>query len=147
VALALAARLLTAWLSFRPVVVVDMPLLFETGFNRLTRPVIVVACGRDTQGARLVARDGATDAQAAARIDAQWPTARKTALADIVLDNDGGREALAAQVAAAAAAVKRRAALWGALTSPAGLLLGAPLLVRHLVRAALASAARRRRPG
>lgn len=146
-ALALAGRLLAAWLSFRSVVVVDMPLLFETGFHRLTRPIVVVACDRGAQAARLVARDGATQAQAAARIDAQWPTARKAALADIVIDNSGGREALAAQVAAAAAALKRRAALWGALTSPAGLLLGAPLLARHLARAALAAVGRRRRPG
>jgi dephospho-CoA kinase len=46
-------------------------------------------------------RDGLGEADARARLAAQWPLARKRSLATVVLDNRGGPVALAPQVAAA----------------------------------------------
>ena len=45
-----------------------------------------------------MARDGLGEADARARIAAQWPLARKRQLADVVLNNRGGPEQLAAEV-------------------------------------------------
>ena len=43
-------------------------------------------------------RDSLSEAEARARIDAQWPLARKRKHADRLIDNRGGPAALAAQV-------------------------------------------------
>jgi dephospho-CoA kinase len=71
-----------------PFCVVDVPLLFETGGNDRFDRVIVAACARGTQIARLLAR-GITEEAAAQRLDAQWPTDSKAARADYVIRTDG----------------------------------------------------------
>ncbi len=76
----------------------DVPLLFEVGLEQLLRPVVVVAASEDTQLARIVARDGASEADARARIAAQLPLAEKRRRADYVLENDGSLAELSAQV-------------------------------------------------
>jgi dephospho-CoA kinase len=52
-----------------------------------------------------MARDQLSAADAAARLGAQWPLARKRELADRLLDNRGGAEALEAQVRDALGAI------------------------------------------
>jgi dephospho-CoA kinase len=59
----------------------------------------LVACDEEQQRRRLMARDGLAEAEARARLAAQWPLARKRALADRVIDNRGRPEDLAAQLA------------------------------------------------
>jgi dephospho-CoA kinase len=76
----------------------DVPLLFEVGLDAVLRPVVLVATSETTQIKRILARDGATEAEARARIAAQLPLAEKRARADHVLENDGSRAELAAQV-------------------------------------------------
>ncbi|KAL4431032.1 hypothetical protein ABPG75_006288 [Micractinium tetrahymenae] len=125
VGLALAQRLLLAWLRCEPLLVVDMPLLFETGFHRLCRPRVLVACSPETQRARLAARDGLAPAAVEARLAAQMPLAAKRRLASLVLENDGSREQLAAQVDALVTALRQRAWAHRYLLSPPGLLAGA----------------------
>lgn len=125
VGLELASQILLSWLLCRPVVVVDMPLLFESGFYRLTHPRVLVACSPGTQRARLAARDALPPAAVEARIAAQMPLAAKRQLADVVLENDGSREELAAQVDELVARLRRRAWLHRYLLSPPGLLAGA----------------------
>jgi dephospho-CoA kinase len=71
-----------------PLAVVDIPLLYETGAETQFNRVIVTACPPEMQIARLVTR-GMTEAEARQRIEAQWPTARKTAQADFVITTDG----------------------------------------------------------
>src|SRR5262245_13592878 len=71
-----------------PFCVVDVPLLFETGGNDRFDRVIVAACGRQTQIARLVAR-GLTEDMARQRLDAQWATEKKIEKADFVVRTDG----------------------------------------------------------
>ena len=84
-----------------PVVVLMIPLLFEAGLDTLCSEIWLVDCDEDQQLQRLMERDGLGEADARARLAAQWPLARKRALATVVLDNRGGPVALAPQVAAA----------------------------------------------
>jgi dephospho-CoA kinase len=76
----------------------DVPLLFEVGLDRVLRPIVVVAASEANQLARIMARDGSTEADARARIAAQLPIADKRARADYVLENDGSLAELATQV-------------------------------------------------
>jgi dephospho-CoA kinase len=79
------------------VVVNDVPLLVETGQAGSYDLVLVVAADLETRVARLVAR-GMTEGDARARIAAQATDEQRRAVADVVLDNSGTREQLAAQV-------------------------------------------------
>ena len=72
-----------------PVAVAEIPLLFETGRAADFDAVVVVACEPDTQRARLMRRNGLSAADAARRIAAQWPMARKVAAAHFVIRSDG----------------------------------------------------------
>ncbi|MFZ9946374.1 MAG: dephospho-CoA kinase, partial [Vulcanococcus sp.] len=72
-----------------PVVVLVIPLLFEAGLEHLCSEVWVVDCEPEQQLKRLMQRDGITAEDATARIAAQWPLAKKSALADRLIDNRG----------------------------------------------------------
>ncbi|MCT0216334.1 dephospho-CoA kinase [Synechococcus sp. CS-1330] len=85
-------------LAAEPVVVLVVPLLFEAGLENLCSEVWLVDCDETQQLQRLMARDRLGEADARARIAAQWPLARKRQLADVVLNNRGGPEQLAAEV-------------------------------------------------
>ena len=70
--------------------VLDVPLLFEAGWDALADETWVVALPREEQLVRLLARDTSMDAgEARARIAAQMPLAEKCARADVVIDNSG----------------------------------------------------------
>lgn len=76
-----------------PAVVLDVPLLFEAGWEALTDEVWVVSLPEDVQLVRLMERDPAmTEAEARARIAAQMPLSEKRAHADVVIDNSGTKE-------------------------------------------------------
>jgi dephospho-CoA kinase len=79
------------------VVVHDVPLLAESGQTGSYDLVLVVEADPETRVARLVAR-GLTEDDARARIAAQATDEQRRAVADVVLDNGGTREDLAAQV-------------------------------------------------
>ena len=66
-------------------VVLDIPLLFETGGDRRVDQVVVVSAPADVQRARVRLRRGVTDAQARALIARQMPDAEKRRRADIVV--------------------------------------------------------------
>src|SRR5205085_1711865 len=79
------------------VVVQDVPLLVETGQAGAFDLVLVVETDLDTRIARLVGR-GMAEEDARARISAQATDEQRRAVADVVLDNSGTPEELAAQV-------------------------------------------------
>jgi len=81
-----------------PAVVLMIPLLFEAGLEHLCSEVWLVDCEETQQLRRLIRRDQLGEAEARARIAAQWPLARKRPLADVVIDNRGEAEALARKV-------------------------------------------------
>ena len=82
-----------------PVVVLMIPLLFEAGLQELCSEVWLVDCDPEQQINRLMNRSSLSEAEAGARIAAQWPLERKRPLADRLIDNRGAAEALVAQVA------------------------------------------------
>jgi len=79
------------------VVVVDVPLLVETGSQSLVEAVVVVTTPPDVQRQRLIGR-GMSEADAATRLRAQWDLAAKAAVADYVVDNADGVEQTRRQV-------------------------------------------------
>lgn len=74
-----------------------MPLLFETGAYKLTRPRVLIACDTQTQLLRLKARDASTESAARSRINSQMPLESKRKLADVVIDNSSTLEITRAQ--------------------------------------------------
>jgi dephospho-CoA kinase len=71
------------------VVVLDIPLLLETGIGRNLSAVIVVYVPQDLQLRRLMARDRIDAGSALARIRSQMPIEEKRRLASVVIDNSG----------------------------------------------------------
>ena len=91
-----------------PVAVADIPLLFETGRQGDFDAVVVAACPPDQQIARVVARDGISEAAARARIAAQWPIDEKVARADFVIWTTGTKAETGQQVDAVLRALRAR---------------------------------------
>ena len=75
-----------------PLAIADIPLLFETGHQHEFDKVIVCACDPDEQLRRLMTRDRLTEADARARLAAQWPIGEKVARADHVIRTDGSHQ-------------------------------------------------------
>ena len=83
-----------------PVLIIDVPLLFERGYenNDYIDKVVVVTTDSQTQINRVKARDNLDDAKAKNRINSQMPLADKIARADYVLDNNGDQAFLEKQI-------------------------------------------------
>ena len=70
--------------------IADIPLVFETGHNHDFDEVIVAACDPEEQIRRVMARDRLSDAEARARLAAQWPIEEKVKRAHHVIWTDRG---------------------------------------------------------
>jgi len=81
-------------------VLYDAALLIENALHHGMDAVVVVWVPLEVQRARLMARDGLSEAEAEARISAQAPLDGKRAVATWVVDNSGTREQTREQVAA-----------------------------------------------
>jgi dephospho-CoA kinase len=81
-----------------PLVVFDVPLLFETGGDRYVDKTAVVSAAPDVQRARVLARPGMTEAKLAAILARQLPDAEKRARADVVIATDVPLEQTRAKV-------------------------------------------------
>jgi len=75
----------------QPLVVLDIPLLFETGGEKRCDGVIVVSAPKAIQHARVLARLGMTREKLAGIEARQMPDAEKRRRADIVVDTSLGR--------------------------------------------------------
>ena len=73
-----------------PVAIADIPLLFETGHEHDFDAVVVAACTPEEQLRRLVARDGLSETDARARLEAQSPIDEKVRRAQFVIRTDLG---------------------------------------------------------
>lgn len=82
-------EIIKLWMKGCKVIILDIPLLFETKLDRWTNPVIVVWVDPQTQIERLMSRDGCSQEQAQNRINAQLALDWKKSEADIVINNSG----------------------------------------------------------
>ncbi|KAG5439668.1 hypothetical protein PCK2_000708 [Pneumocystis canis] len=91
-------QIFKAWIKGENVLIIDIPLLFETGFFYFCETIICVACQQPTQIQRLQIRNHYTREDAERRIQSQLPLNYKIQLSDIVIWNDGNKEDLQVQV-------------------------------------------------
>ncbi|MGA8534750.1 MAG: dephospho-CoA kinase [Candidatus Tumulicola sp.] len=70
-------------------VVVVVPLLFETNYDAIVDRSVLVVASEATRIARIVARDQLDETRVQARMDAQIPVDMARARADFVIENDG----------------------------------------------------------
>ncbi len=71
------------------IVLVEVPLLYEAGFDCEVDCVIVVKTTEKTQLARLLSRENLSEEAARLRIEAQMPLQEKMIRADYQIDNEG----------------------------------------------------------
>lgn len=81
-----------------PLILFDIPLLFETGGEKGVDRVVVVTAPAATQRARVLGRGTMTAADLDAILARQMPDAEKRAKADYVIDTSAGLEAARARV-------------------------------------------------
>lgn len=84
--------------SRKKLVVIDAPLLYETGMEHRVDKVLVVTASRRTQISRCAARTGLSRGEILSRIAAQLPLKRKVRSADFIIDNDGTLQETKAQM-------------------------------------------------
>lgn len=92
-----------------PIVVADIPLLFEVGLEDRFDRVVLVDAPEEVRLRRLLDRRGLSEPEARRMIAAQMPAVEKRARAHFVIENDGTREELRA----------RARAVWDALAHDA----------------------------
>ncbi len=90
-----------------PIVVLDIPLLYETAGEAHCDAVVVVSAPADVQRARVLERPGMSDERFEAILARQVPDAEKRAKADYVVDSSRGLDAARAQVRDILAAVAK----------------------------------------
>lgn len=81
-----------------PLVVLDIPLLFEIGATDRVDKVLVVTAPADVQRERVLARESMTKAKFEAIIAKQMPDAQKRAQADFLIDTALGMDCARAKV-------------------------------------------------
>ncbi len=81
-----------------PAAVLDVPLLFEAGWESMADETWVVYARPEVQLARLMARNGFSEAEARARIASQMAPEERNRRADVVIDNSGTVAETRAQV-------------------------------------------------
>ncbi|GES52632.1 dephospho-CoA kinase [Rhizobium sp. NBRC 114257] len=89
-------------------VVLDIPLLFETGADKRLDKIVVVSCDPQIQRERVLARRGMTEEKFNMILSRQTPDAEKRARADYVIDTGGSIEAAGEQVKEIIADLRRK---------------------------------------
>ena len=92
-------------------VVLEIPLLIETGGHEHVDLVVVVYATRELQTQRLMARDGMSQEEAMRRIDTQLPLEEKVATAHYIINNTGSVEETEEQTARFYQVIKGKEAL------------------------------------
>lgn len=75
-------------------IIVDAPLLFETGIYKKCKRTWLMVADQDVRIARICERDGITPKEALQRIRSQMDDRKKRNMADVIIDNSGTKEQL-----------------------------------------------------
>ncbi|PWU21585.1 MAG: dephospho-CoA kinase [Bdellovibrio sp.] len=94
--------------AIAPVIIYDVPLLFEKNLASQFDGIVVVICRPEQQVQRLMARTGLSRGEADQRIRSQGPLGDKVKKANWVVDNSGTVEDLERQVEALAKELKTK---------------------------------------
>ena len=122
--------------SGKPICVVDVPLLFETGGDKRVDVIVVVTADAATQRQRVLSREGMTEDRFNAILAKQMPDAEKRNRADYIIDTGLGLEAAEHQVEEILQLVVRRDSETAGITDLSGLLLTRKsLILRQIGRA------------
>ena len=97
----------------KDIVVLDVPLLYETGGDRRVHKVVVVSAPAEVQRARVLARPGMDEAKLDAILARQLPDAEKRARADFIIDTGQGLDHARQQVRAVLEALRQPGRLDG----------------------------------
>jgi dephospho-CoA kinase len=89
------------------IIIMDVPLIYETGGEKNMAAVIVCSAPVDVQRERVLAREGMTPERLDAILAQQVPDAEKRARADYVVDTGKGLDAAREQVKAIIEALRR----------------------------------------
>ena len=95
------------------IVVLDIPLLLETGGEKGVDAVIVVSAPPEVQKARVLAREGMTEKKFEAILAAQMPDEEKRSRADFIIDTGHGIDAARRQVSEVLSTMRSRAEMAG----------------------------------
>ena len=88
-------RILKCWLHFEQICILDVPLLFEAGMDKICGKTICVICNEEIQLQRLMKRNSElTKEDCINRIHNQLSNKEQSSKADIVIENDGTLEGL-----------------------------------------------------
>lgn len=90
-------------------IILDVPLIYETGGEKAMDAVIVVSAPAEMQRERVLAREGMSPERLDAILAQQLPDAEKRKRADYVIDTGRGLEAAREQVAAVIADLRAKA--------------------------------------
>ena len=101
-----AARTAELAAAGAPVVVCDIPLLFEAHLEATVDEIVLVDAPVALRRERLIRDRGMAAAEADALIAAQWPAERKRPRADVIIENAGSRADLDAAIAALVATLR-----------------------------------------
>ena len=125
------------WLVMgRSVVILDIPLLFESGLDRFCGVNVVVATEPELQLQRLLKRDEhLREEDAKGRIASQWDVGKKKKLADVVIENDSSMEELERRVAEVVRTKLLRSTLWTWLLRipPIGLMFAFVIFLKRAI--------------
>lgn len=84
--------------SNNPLIVMDVPLLFEVNYEDKCDEIMTVFVSQKKQLERLMVRDGINEKEAMARINSQMSIIDKALKSDIIIDNEGSLENTRLQV-------------------------------------------------
>jgi dephospho-CoA kinase len=84
--------------ALSPLVIADIPLLYEAAYETMVDEVAVVYIPQDIQLQRLMARNQFSEEEAQQRLASQWSIEEKRQRANIVFDNQGTKAELAQQI-------------------------------------------------